>query len=116
MNEHPYGGFPPHQKHSDTSLAAAVAVQSVVDTKRGMVYRTIRLFGSDGVTDDELAAYLGWDGSSVRPRRCELAHPRMGPLIRKSGEKRKTRSGRDAAVWVAVKDDALRHGPGRMNP
>lgn len=51
------------------------------------------------MTDGEIAGRTGMSGDTVRPRRGELA--RRG-LIRQTGEKRKTRAGRDAEVWEAV--------------
>ena len=62
------------------------------------VYRTIKDAGDYGVTDDELFMELPTDNqSSIRPRRIELV--RAG-LVKDSGRKRKTSSGRQATVWI----------------
>lgn len=52
-----------------------------------------------GITDDEGEALSGWKHQCYSPRRCDLA---KDGLIRKTGERRRTRSGGMADVWVAV--------------
>lgn len=86
--------------HSDTDTSLDAAIEQA-DSGRAAIREHIVL---DAIklrarTDDELAADLGWDGNSIRPRRWSLE--RRG-LVRWSGEKRKTRSGRSAKVWEAV--------------
>jgi predicted ArsR family transcriptional regulator len=85
-----------YQKHSDTSISAAVQIESSAATLRGDILRAIR--GSDGMTDEELQDFLEMNPSTQRPRRIELVEK---GLVRDSSRKRKTRSGRTAVVWVA---------------
>ena len=90
----------PGQAHSKTSMAAARAIEGKSDSIRGLVYRTFLGRVEDGVTDDELFNY--WPSQSqspLRPRRIELV--KLG-LVKDSGKTRKTRSGRQAVIWVAV--------------
>ena len=52
-----------------------------------------------GATDEDIARYIHMNPSTVRPRRLELVE---AGLVRDSGRTRKTRSDREAIVWVAV--------------
>lgn len=88
----------PFQRHSETSRASAEAVKPCAATLREKVFELIRYTGSYGLTDIEIQKGLGMEGSTQRPRRIELL--RAG-RIRQNG-KRRTPSGREAAVWVAV--------------
>lgn len=90
-------GSPPYQPDSETSREAAEAIIPKVGTLRHQVYTFIESQGTSGATDDEIQLGLGMNGNTVRPRRGELAQKR---LIVLSGEKRKTKSGRNAVVWV----------------
>jgi len=88
--------YVPYQPASETSEAAADALpDDCVRTLREQVYRCIRDSG-DGMTDDDIQAALGLDGSTERPRRVELLHLHR---IVDSGARRATRSGRQAVVW-----------------
>jgi transcription initiation factor IIE alpha subunit len=89
--------FPPFQKHSETSRQAARDVSA--KPMREIVLEALIDRGNRGATDDELQTALGMDPSTERPRRVELE--RAG-LVIDSGERRKTRSGREAVVWMAV--------------
>jgi transcription initiation factor IIE alpha subunit len=89
--------FPPFQKHSETSRQAARDV--LAKPMREIVLEALIHRGNRGATDDELQTALGMDPSTERPRRVELE--RAG-LVIDSGERRKTRSGREAVVWMAV--------------
>lgn len=88
---------PPAQMHSGPSLEASDAIRPKAGRLRERVLAHLRAHG--GATDDEIQAALDMPPSTQRPRRVELV--RAG-LVRDSGEKRKTRSGRRAAVWVAA--------------
>ena len=102
FDEQPYGGVPPHERHSDTSIAAALSVLETAPTKRARVYRAIRVAGDAGATDDELEGVTGWRHQTVSARRRELVLLRA---VEDSGRRRLTTSGRKAVVWVAVDAD-----------
>jgi hypothetical protein len=88
----------PYARHSSTSRAASQAIEPRIHTQRYEVMQCIKQCGSRGATDAEISALLSLSGDTVRPRRGSLA---AAGLIEKSGT-RKTASGRDADVWVAV--------------
>ena len=90
----------PYARGSDTSKAAAEATRPHAAEIRAVVFAYIRDQGERGTTDEEICAALGPDRrDSLRPRRVEL---RDSGHIRDSGQRRPTRSGRSAAVWVAT--------------
>ena len=100
MTEYPfYRGMPPHQRHSDTSYEAALRILGTAQTKRGRVYRYIRDRKQLGATDEEIQFTLNMDPNTERPRRREL---QIGKFIVDSGDRRLTRSGRKAVVWVST--------------
>jgi len=103
--EHP-DLFPPHSNWT-TSLEAAESMVPHVGTIRRKVFDLIsRSF--DGLTSDELEVLTGFDGSTIRPRVWELRGNGEGPppvVIRDSGRRRNTRSGRRAIVWEVLGDD-----------
>ena len=101
----PYGGLPPHQRHSDTSYRAAVSMLDEARTLRARVYRYILNRGPSGATDEEIIVASDRSASSIRPRRCELADR---GLVIDSGRKRATRSGRAAVVWVVGNAETFR--------
>jgi len=89
---------PPAQRHSDTSVAAADAIKPKAGTLRSRVH--IHLTGcADGATDEEMQSALLMNPSTQRPRRIELE---AAGLVRDSGLRRRTRSGRKATVWEAT--------------
>jgi hypothetical protein len=98
MSRLPYGGLPPHVD-TDTSKAASVAMETNAGTLRSQVLKFIEEAGGTGRTDDEIEDLLKMKGSTVRPRRRELE---IAGKIRDSGQVRKTRSGRDATIWVVA--------------
>jgi predicted transcriptional regulator len=89
----------PAQAHSDTSGAAAHAIDPYAVGLRAKVYGAIARTGAEGLTDLEIEAQTGLGGSTVRPRRVELV--RLG-LVHDSGRTRKTKSGREATVWITT--------------
>ncbi len=92
---------PPHQRHSDTSRAAALAM---IPKFKGLMLNLFRFFkarGELGMTDEEGQFMSGINGNSYRPGRVKLVD--LG-LVVDSGMRRKTRSGKEAVVWVATKD------------
>lgn len=89
---------PPFAKHSDTSREAAESLTNTA-TLRTMVFNAIKLRNGLGATDQELQELLHLPPNVETPRRWELVN--LG-LVRDSGNRRKTRSGRSAAVWVTT--------------
>ena len=79
---------------SETSIAAAVSVEPSIASWQGKVLALLR--EGDGLTDEEMQARLGLNPSTQRPRRIELVE---AGLVRDSGQRRRTRSGRWAVVW-----------------
>lgn len=67
------------------------------------VLQFIERAGQRGGTDEEIADGLALNANAERPRRLELEE---GGWVRDSGQKRSTRSGNDAIVWVLT-DRAL---------
>ncbi len=97
-----YGGRPPFVAGDDTSEAAADSIEASAATLRGEVLRFVRAqthvpaFG--GATCDEIEQALGLRHQTASARCRELVL--SGHLIR-TDRRRKTRSGRAAAVLVA---------------
>ncbi len=96
-----YDGMPPHQRR-DTSHMAAARIETSATNLRGKVYRHIRSRKHWGATDIEIQHALAMNPSTQRPRRIELTQK---GLVRDSGHRRRTPSGRYAAVWVAVEHE-----------
>jgi hypothetical protein len=90
--------LPAHQRHSTTSRAAARAAVPRVNELQARVLAFIRAQG--GATDNEIQDALDMNPSTQRPRRIELMER---GLVRDSGRKRKTPSGREAVVWECYK-------------
>lgn len=90
--------IPAHQRHSQTSRAAAEAIKP----KIGPLHVQILDYLEDvrGATDEEMQAGLDMAANTQRPRRRELQN--MG-LIVDSGRTRATRSGRQAVVWTLAR-------------
>jgi hypothetical protein len=92
---------PPHNGRP-TSIAAAASVADRVATQRLAVLGVIAAT-PHGLTREEIADALHLGGDTVRPRVWELmGNNGHGAQIRESGERRKTRSGRNAEVLVAL--------------
>lgn len=90
---------PPAQRHSPTSVAAAEAIKGKAVSLRQAVLNFLREQGDLGATDEEMQGRLQMPGNTQRARRVELM--KMG-LVMYSARTRKTKSGRDAAVWIAT--------------
>ncbi len=97
-------GLPPHQRHSDTSRTAAVAVEPKAGTLRAIVLAWLRNRGDEGGTDEEMQSELQMRGDTQRPRRGELY---KAGLIRPNGKKRITLAGNHSVVWVAVQQQSI---------
>ena len=83
------------QEHSDTSVAAAKAIDATSAALRLAVLGVIEARGS--ATGEEIQIELGIPGNTQRPRRVELCE--AGRVV-DSGMRRRTKSGRQAAVWI----------------
>lgn len=81
-----------------TARDAAAAIAPVVHSQRERVLHLIRINGEFAATDEEMQDILGLNDNSQRPRRVALV---TAQLVKDSGRTRKTRSNRDAIVWVA---------------
>lgn len=90
--------LPRHQKHSDTSKAAAKSMVVDQTAARQKVLDAIKKAGAFGATDEELTG-IPMGANTVRPRRCEL---KDRGLVVDSGLRRKGKSGRKFTVWVHV--------------
>ena len=86
----------------DTSQDAAEGIEPVSGRLRSMVYATVHDcqhhdLHLDGATCDEVERFSGLSHQTCSARINELV--RSGHLV-DSGRRRKTRGGRNAAVWV----------------
>lgn len=93
----------PFIRQSATSRQAAELILPKAGTLRRKVYDFIAGCGPRGATDDEMQARIPMDPSTQRPRRIELHKARLIEAASNTdctARTRKTRSGRDAVVWV----------------
>jgi hypothetical protein len=90
---------PPRARGSDTSSDAADSIEPIAPLLRERVLNIIKTAGPMGLTCDECEAVLGMRHQTVSARVTEL---RNETRIVDSGQRRPTRSGRKATVWVAV--------------
>jgi hypothetical protein len=88
----------PFIKHSRTSRDAACDIEPHLNELQTRVLKYLR-WRREGATDEEIQDALAMSPSTQRPRRIELCQKR---LVKDSGRKRKTRSGRSAVVWMAT--------------
>jgi len=97
------GDLPPHQVHSHTSRAAAVAIAP----KFGAMTRDVLMLLSryeNGLTDQEGQRILQMPGDSYRPCRVTLADT---GLVTDTGNTRKTPRNRPAIVWAITERGVL---------
>lgn len=107
---YPYNDLPPFEEGSDTSKEAAESMQEFSGPLRQRVYDTLVRLGRLGATDDELEEIMGLRHQTLSARRRELEL--MG-LITKTTQRRRTRSGRTAAIYLpsdVVKESLERRG------
>ena len=83
---------------AETSREARKSIQAHMGAQQKRVYMWA-LLQRQGFTDDEAIAALKMNPSSFRPRRGELVEVGM---LKDSGQRRKTASGRSAVVWVVA--------------
>ena len=89
----------PYTKGSDTSMQAAADISKVLHTLQRKVYDNIVRCGDVGTTDDAAEHKLDMKHTTYTARRGELV--KMG-LVKDSGDRGKTRSGKNAVKWVAI--------------
>ncbi len=89
--------------HPKEALEAAARIGPAISKQQALILSALR---RDGATAAELEARTGLAGSSVRPRLVELtgkaatfASLVAEPLVVRTDRTRKTRSGRNAAVY-----------------
>jgi hypothetical protein len=95
----PYNDLPPFEAGSATSEAAALSMVDAASTLRERVFDLIASRGKGGTTDDEVEVALAMRHQTASARRRELEL--LGRVI-KTGDRRPTRSGRTAAVYVTA--------------
>jgi hypothetical protein len=99
----------PYVKDSRTSVAAAGKAVKKAEHDRRLLKSVLRQAGTRGLTDEEMQILTGLPGNTQRPRRGQLAAAGL-ICMADSGKyypdgkaiplTRKTKSGRDAVVWV----------------
>ena len=99
MESYPHYSYIPCHEHTDTSREAAVSILPHVTRLAGELMRLFRTYPSGGFTVDELEVLLHLTHQCCSARARELV---LKGLIRDSGQRRKTRSGRNAIVWTLV--------------
>ena len=85
------------QVHSATSTAAAHAIAPHVNSLQQQVLDVLTVCGP--MTDEQMQSVLDLNPSTQRPRRIELMHAN---LVRDSGQRGLTFSGRVAVLWEVV--------------
>lgn len=94
-----YDGLPPHERTSDTSREAAEAIKPKAAILRARCLAVIEAAGAEGATCDEVEAATGLLHQSASARVRELVQlGAIGP----NGDRRQTRSGRSAQVYVTA--------------
>lgn len=90
----PNAPSPKYQRHSRTSVQAAVGVRGKAASIRERVFAYLALMGPQ--TDEQMQDALDLSGNTQRARRVELVE--AGRVV-DSGRTTKTKSGRDAVLW-----------------
>lgn len=86
----------PYVPWSDTSKQAAASIEPHLARLERIVFEVVARAGAVGLTAQEIEETHGIPGNTVRPRLVALCRKGM---VRDSGERRNTRSGRRAVVW-----------------
>lgn len=82
----------------ETSVDAAQAIEPNAETLRGIVYADVKRAGKTGLTCYEIVTRRKMLHQTISPRITELS---SRGWLRDSGKRRRTKTGRDAIVWVA---------------
>ncbi|MEQ8844404.1 MAG: hypothetical protein RIB58_06070 [Phycisphaerales bacterium] len=98
-----------HRRGPDTSRTAAKRIAGYAGEQQAAVFRCIAEAGAQGRTADEVGELLELRPQSCSARVNELV--RLG-VVRDSGERRPTSSGRPARVLVAAQFPAEAVEPG----
>jgi hypothetical protein len=91
-----------HVNGRDTEVIAARAIAPLTGRHRARVIHLLRAY-PEGLTDDEGGARMGGDRLTFGRRRSELT---KAGLVKDSGQRRPTKYGRPAIVWVLATDGA----------
>jgi predicted Rossmann fold nucleotide-binding protein DprA/Smf involved in DNA uptake len=91
------GQAPPTNGTGTSNRAADSLSPVVLSHKRRQVVAAVATHGP--ITSEQLAAVLGWNGNTVRPRLIEC---RRAGWIGDSGVRMTTASGRDAVGWAVT--------------
>jgi predicted transcriptional regulator len=94
----PYNDHPPFVAGSDTSELAAESMADIAGSIREQVYGWMARRGDHGATDDEIERALAIRHQTASARRRELE---LIGRVQKTDQRRRTSSGRSAAVYVA---------------
>ena len=89
--------LPAHVADSDTSVEAAESMTLLAPKLRDLVAAELRRRGGWGATNDELEEHMDIKHQTLSPRVRELV---QHGKVKDSGQRRRTRSGRFATVWV----------------
>ena len=89
----------PYVKGSETSKAAADSMITAATGIKHRIYNHLLALGEHGATDDEVEVALDLTHQTASSRRRNLE---LVGAVRKTTDKRRTRSGREAFVYVAV--------------
>lgn len=87
----------PYVSGSDTSQAAAESITADLPRLEALVYKLIATSGLQGRTDDELEAATQLAHQTISARRRSLV---LKGRVCDSGQRRQTRSGRRATIWI----------------
>lgn len=96
-----YDGHPPSEHGSDTSKDAATEIETTVGRLQFAVLNYVVGRGPRGATCDEVEYALGLRHQTASARLRELEQLKR---VVKADEKRRTRSGRFARVYVVERD------------
>lgn len=94
-----------HVNGRDTEVAAALAITPLTGHHRQRVLHLLRTYAG-GLTDDEGGQHMGGDRLTFGRRRSELT---KAGLVKDSGQRRPTKYGRPAIVWVLVTEEGEPH-------
>lgn len=98
----------PYVSGSDTSRAAADSLTDDLGRLEALVYKLIGSSGLQGRTDDELEVSTQLAHQTISARRRTLV---LKGHVCDSGHRRRTRSGRQAVVWILGTDPTLADKP-----
>jgi hypothetical protein len=107
-----FDGVPPHVG-TDTSLDAAKSIRGDASRLRSIVLRAIRARGPQGATCDEIETELNMRHQTASARIRELV---LAGHVVDSQQQRKTRSNRNAVVYLALINPITSGGSPTVDP